>query len=117
MDARVLVVLVVVLVALPLVALISALLQPASSWDDIGKNKTLWVILVLFGPFLWIVYLSVVRPELRRSHVRPVGATRPLVEMPQNQTVPEQLLRLEALLERETISDEEFAKAKKNLLS
>jgi Domain of unknown function (DUF1707)/Protein of unknown function (DUF2516) len=72
-----------VLVALgvPLWAIIDASRRPASSFDQIGSDKSRWVLLLVLLAILFNiggivaagVYLVTVRPKLASIHSRPTG--------------------------------------------
>lgn len=66
---------VLALVLVGVAALVAVILQPRTTFEAAGKNKTTWLILlvvglVLFGPVggvLGIVYLAAVRPKIRAT--------------------------------------------------
>jgi hypothetical protein len=74
-DGLILVVVTLVGVAVPLWAIIDALIRPAAAFRAAGSSKALWVTLVLvlwlltgvLGLLLAVVYLAAIRPRVRAA--------------------------------------------------
>jgi hypothetical protein len=69
----VIVLLILAVVALPVWAIVDAIIRPDSAWAAADQNKTLWVVMLIVGTFalgpvglvLAIVYLASIRPKMR----------------------------------------------------
>lgn len=52
----------------PIWAIVDAARTDQAAWEDAGREKTAWILIILFGTFIGTaIYWFKVRPELRRD--------------------------------------------------